>query len=535
MWKNLDSCEAFSLLKRISPPSLAPLLTGEGAKDRINKYSISMGHDMHYNYAAKKVNDKIIDVLQTLSEEQELLSKYELLRKGEVINTGENRMVLHHLTRCFSSNPVYYKEQDVHKFYMEELEKIRRFVDDVHNHKICSSSGEPFNNVVQLGIGGSDLGPRCLYIALESYAQSVGAEKMKAHFISNVDPEDCVSVLSKVDISHTLFILVSKSGNTEETLANQDLVLKFLALNGIKDAKKNIALVTSSTSPLAYDASYLASFFIDDFIGGRYSSTSACGALILSLSFGNKVFAELLEGATIVDKNATLANIRENAPLMDALIGVYECSVLGYEASAVLPYTQNLSRFPAHLQQLDMESSGKAVNRNFESISYPTGPIIFGEPGTNGQHSFYQFLHQSAKVVPLQFIAFRESVLSQKVSSKVSKDELEFFQCIKENHKRLLTHLVAQIYAFAVGKDDANKNKHFEGERPSSLIYGKVLDALSLGMLLSHFENKVMFQGFLWNINSFDQEGVQLGKTLAKKIRAGDVDEGLTAFANLLL
>ena len=444
-------------------------------------------------------------------------------------------MVLHHLTRCFSTHPVYHKDQDVQKFYMGELEKIKSFVDDVHNKKICSSSGKPFTDVVQLGIGGSDLGPRCLYIALESYAKSIDATKMRAHFVSNVDPEDCVSILSKVDISRTLFILVSKSGNTEETLANQDLVLNFMALKGVRDAKKNIALVTSSTSPLARDASYLASFFIDDFIGGRYSSTSACGALILSLSFGNKVVRELLEGAAIVDKNASLANIRENAPLMDALIGVYECSVLGYEATAVLPYTQNLSRFPAHLQQLDMESSGKAVNRAFESINYPTGPIIFGEPGTNGQHSFYQLLHQSAKIVPLQFIAFRESTLHQKTSSKATKEEMDFFECIKENHKRLLTHLIAQIYAFAVGKNDENRNKHFEGERPSSLIYGKVLDATSLGMLLSHFENKVMFQGFLWNINSFDQEGVQLGKTLAKKIRAGEVDEGLTTFASLLL
>jgi len=185
------------------------------------------------------------------------------------------------------------------------------------------------------------------------------------------------------------------------------------------------------------------------------------------------------------------------------------------------------------LQQLDMESSGKAVNRNFEPISYPTGPIIFGEPGTNGQHSFYQFLHQSNEVIPLQFIAFKDSSISMPI--EMPKEMEDYYNEVNKNHKTLLTNLIAQIYALAVGKTDSNKNKHFEGGRPSSLIYGDVLNGKTLGSLLAHYENKVMFQGFLWNINSFDQEGVQLGKVIAKKIAKGDADDCLKAYTSILL
>ena len=271
---------------------------------------------------------------------------------------------------------------------------------------------------------------------------------------------------------------------------------------------------TSETSPLAKSDDYLEAFFMDDFIGGRYSSVSAVGGVILSLAFGPEIFARILNGMADEDKLATNKNIKENPDLLDALIGVYERNVQAY--------SQALSRFPAHLQQCDMESNGKSVNRFGERVNYVTGPIIFGEPGTNGQHSFYQLLHQGTDIVPLQFVGFKDSQIGTDVVIEGSTSQ-----------KKLCANVAAQIVAFACGKDDENKNKNFEGGRPSSIIIGDQLTPESLGSLLAHFENKIMFQGFVWNVNSFDQEGVQLGKLLAKRVLAHDTDGALKAYSDL--
>ena len=280
--------------------------------------------------------------------------------------------------------------------------------------------------------------------------------------------------------------------------------------------------VTSETSPLATSSDYLAAFFMDDYIGGRFSSTSAVGGAILSLAYTPEVFARFLNGAAEEDKLATNKDITKNPALLDALIGVYERNVLGYPATAVLPYSQALSRFPAHLQQADMESNGKSVNRFGQPVSYPTGPVLFGEPGTNGQHSFYQLLHQGTDIVPLQFIGFKESQLGVDVNIQGSTSQ-----------KKLCANVAAQIMAFACGKDNEDNNKKFAGNRPSSIIIGKQLTPESLGALLAHFEDKIMFQGFLWNVNSFDQEGVQLGKVLAKKVLAHETDGALKEFSDM--
>lgn len=244
----------------------------------------------------------------------------------------------------------------------------------------------------------------------------------------------------------------------------------------------------------------------------------------MSLAFGPEVFDDFLKGAAEEDKLATEKDVRKNAALMDALIGVYERNVQEYPSTAVLPYSQALSRFPAHLQQLDMESNGKSVNRFGEKINYVTGPVIFGEPGTNGQHSFYQLLHQGTSIIPLQFIAFKENQTGKDVVIQDSTSQT-----------KLCANVVAQIVAFACGKNDENPNKFFAGERPSSLIYGKQVSPKTIGALLAHYENKVMFQGFLWNVNSFDQEGVQLGKTLAKSVLSGKMEGALKAYAELLI
>ncbi|HNQ97691.1 MAG TPA: glucose-6-phosphate isomerase, partial [Treponemataceae bacterium] len=290
---------------------------------------------------------------------------------------------------------------------------------------------------------------------------------------------------------------------------------------GLEPSRHMIA-VTSETSPLANNPGYLASFYMDDFIGGRYSTSSAVGGAILSLAFGSAAFEAFLDGAHQADKAALESDIRKNAALLDALIGVYERNVLGYPSTAVLPYSQALSRFPAHLQQADMESNGKRVNRQGEPVDYATGPVIFGESGTNGQHSFYQLLHQGTDIIPLQFIGFIDSQSGKDIVVDGSTSQ-----------KKLCANLAAQIVAFACGKKDANPNKHFPGERPSSLIWGKTLDPKALGALLAHFENKIMFQGFIWNLNSFDQEGVQLGKVLTKKVLSGDMDDTLKAYAGI--
>ena len=284
-----------------------------------------------------------------------------------------------------------------------------------------------------------------------------------------------------------------------------------------------MAAVTSETSPLAKSADYLAAFFMDDYIGGRFSSTSGVGGAVLSCAFGPEVFAQFLDGAAAADKTATNANILENPAMLDALIGVYERNILGYLDTAVLPYSQALSRFPAHLQQLDMESNGKSVNRFGEPVDYVTGPVIFGEPGTNGQHSFYQLLHQGTDIVPLQFIGFKDNQCGMDMDIQDSTSQ-----------QKLCANVVAQIVAFACGKDDADANKKFEGGRPSSIIIGDQLNPASMGALLAHYENKIMFQGFTWNVNSFDQEGVQLGKVLAKKVLAHETDGALKEYSALL-
>ena len=345
---------------------------------------------------------------------------------------------------------------------------------------------------------------------------------MKAEFISNVDPDDASAVLSNVDVAHAIFVLVSKSGTTLETLTNESFVKNALKNAGL-DPSKHMIAVTSETSPLAKSDDYLAAFFMDDYIGGRFSSTSGVGGAVLSLAFGPEVFAQFLEGAAEEDKLAANENLLENPAMLDALIGVYERNVLGYPATAVLPYSQGLSRFPAHLQQLDMESNGKSVNRFGEPVDYVTGPIIFGEPGTNGQHSFYQLLHQGTDIVPLQFVGFKNNQMENDVIIEDSTSQ-----------QKLCANVVAQIVAFACGKADENRNKNFEGGRPSSIIIGDQLNPKSLGALLSHFENKVMYQGFVWNINSFDQEGVQLGKVLAKRVLAHDTDGALMVYSELL-
>ena len=523
-WSNADTLSSWKKLQSLKGMvSVKDELSSADAVKRIKEYSVPMAEGLTYNYAAKQVNEQILKTLQELSDESQLLEKFEALYNGEVVNTGEKRMVLHQLTRGQLGKDVIADGVNKRDFYIKEQKRIAEFADKVHSGKIVNEKGEKFTSVCQIGIGGSDLGPRAMYLALENWAKKNNTFKMEAHFISNVDPDDASAVLASIDLAHTIFILVSKSGTTLETLTNESFVKDGLKNAGLEVSKHMIA-VTSETSPLAHNPDYMEAFYMDDYIGGRYSSCSGVGGAVLSLAFGQKVFADFLDGAANQDKTALNKDIRKNPALLDALIGVYERNVQEYPSTAILPYSQALSRFPAHLQQLDMESNGKSVNRDGKEINYVTGPVIFGEPGTNGQHSFYQLLHQGTNIVPLQFIAFSENQTGKDVVIEDSTSQ-----------KKLCANVVAQIVAFACGKTDADPNKAFAGNRPSSLIYGKSLTPKTLGALLAHYENKVMFQGFVWNINSFDQEGVQLGKKLAKAVLSNNMEPALAEYAGLLI
>ena len=521
-WKNMDTLNSYKELQNVERVDLVEAMSGETGAERVRNYSVPMGAGMAFNYAARPVDDKVLAALAKFAEEAQLAEKYAELYNGAVINTGEKRLVLHQLTRGQQGNDVIAEGVNKREFYLDQQRKANEFANKVHSGEITNAAGEKFTTVVQIGIGGSDLGPRAMYLALENWAKVNGTHKMRAEFISNVDPDDAAGVLAKIDVAHSIFVLVSKSGTTLETLTNESFVKDALAKAGL-DASKHMIAVTSETSPLAKSSDYLAAFFMDDYIGGRYSSTSAVGGAVLSLAFGPEVFQRFLNGAAEADAIAKNADIMKNPAMLDAMIGVYERNVLGYQTTAVLPYSQALSRFPAHLQQLDMESNGKSVNRFGEPVNYSTGPVIFGEPGTNGQHSFYQLLHQGTDIIPLQFVGFKNNQMGTDVVIQDSTSQ-----------QKLCANVAAQIVAFACGKKDENRNKQFEGGRPSSIIIGEQLTPEALGNLLAHFENKVMFQGFAWNLNSFDQEGVQLGKVLAKRVLAHETDGALKVYSDLL-
>lgn len=521
-FKNLDALPSFQEFTALKPSKLKDNLS----QSRIENSHINVGGGVSYNYAALPVDKTHIEVFKKIAKEQQLIAKYMALLSGERMNTGENRLVLHQLTRGETISKVEADGEDKGAFYASQLAKIKKISTQIREGKMVGSTGKPFKTVVQIGIGGSDLGPRAIYLALKGYCVGKNRPMLDAQFISNVDPDDAANVIKGMDFETTLFILVSKSGTTQETLTNRDLILAALQSTNIPgfDASQHMIAVTSKTSPLAQTKALRDAIFFDDYIGGRYSVSSAVGGTIISIALGFDIFEEFLAGAHEEDLNALSADITKNAAMMDAMIGVYMRNVLGYPATAVLPYSQAMSRFPAHLQQLDMESNGKHVNRDGQPIHYQTGPLVFGEPGTNGQHSFYQWLHQGTDIVPLQFIGFIQNQRGEDITVDGSTSQV-----------KLNANLTAQIVAFALGKTDENPNKEFEGERCSSLLYAKQLTPEAMGAILAHYENKVMFQGFIWNINSFDQEGVQLGKKLAKKVLSGcEGDENLLSYHALL-
>ncbi len=456
-------------------------------------------------YATERLDVAVLTALQALSDEAGLIEQFMSMKKGAVLNriegyASEERQVLHTACRdVFTAQPHCPEATDKAK---EELEKLRRFLDDLNNGTILNAAGETFTTLVQVGIGGSDLGPRALSLALQAYAHP-GRE---ARFIANVDPDDTAAVLADLNLSRSLFVIVSKSGTTLETLTNEELVRAALVRAGL-DPKRHLLAVTGEGGPMDDASRYLASFYMFDYLGGRYSVTSMVGAVTLGFTLGYDALMELLRGAWEMDVLGEQRDIRKNLPLLMALIGIWNRNFLGCPTCAILPYSQALSRFPAHLQQCDMESNGKSVTRQGKPVTWKTGPIIWGEPGTNGQHAFYQLIHQGTEIIPAEFIGFRgnQRGLDIEVSGTSSQ-------------QKLVANMLAQSLALAQGKDDANPVRRFAGNRPNLVLIAEQLTPYQMGALLALYENRIAFQGFCWNINSFDQEGVQLGKVLATKL-----------------
>ncbi len=494
-----DRTKSFETLKRLSH-QLVDLTQGSLTPQRIQEM-VLQGPSFDLLYAAERVNEEILQALFDLAHEAKATEKMGAMQDGEIINeiegfASEHRSVLHTATRdVFGSKTAAPEAKKAAELAKREIDKLEHFLEKI---------GDRYTDLIQIGIGGSDLGPRALCVALQPFHKP----GRKVHFISNVDPDDANGVLESIDPKKTLVVVVSKSGNTLETLTNEEFVRERFKKSGV-DPKGHFIAVTGEKSPMDDPSRYLASFYIWDFVGGRYSATSMVGGVMLGFAVGFDQFKAILRGAHEMDVHAKEAAPRHNLPLLSALLGIWNRNFLHLPTVAIIPYSQALLRFPAHLQQLDMESNGKRVDKQGRPCTYATGPVIWGEPGTNGQHSFYQLIHQGTDIIPLEFIGFRKSQYTTDLDIQGTTSQ-----------EKLLSNLFAQSIALAVGQANANPNKVFLGNRPNRILLADRLDPHTLGALLAYYEHKVAFQGFIWNINSFDQEGVQLGKVLAEKILA---------------
>jgi len=451
-------------------------------------------------YGTERVNEKTIETLFELASEAGVHEKMFAMQNGEVINKiegfeSENRMVLHTAMRDFFDRQAEGEQaRQAAALAYAEMEKLKSFLDGIEK--------EDYTDMIQVGIGGSELGPKAIYLALEAFNKA----GKRVHFISNVDPDDAANVIRRVNLSKTLVVIVSKSGTTLETLTNEELIRKKFQEEGLSP-KNHFLAVTGKGSPMDNPDMYRKSFYIWDYVGGRYSATSMVGCVMLAFALGMEKLLDFLRGANSMDKVALEQDPKKNLPLLSALLGIWNHNFLGHPTTAIIPYSQAMSRFPAHLQQCDMESNGKRIDKQGRPVDFWTGPIIWGEPGTNGQHSFYQLIHQGTIVVPVEFIGFTESQFGEDSSFKGTTSQ-----------EKLLSNLFAQSIGLATGQKNDNPNKEFPGNRPNRVLMAKKCDPYTMGAILSYFENKVAFQGFIWDINSFDQEGVQLGKVLANKI-----------------
>lgn len=483
---------------------------------RGSKYTIPLG-PLYLDYSKNRFNEKTMHYLLDLANEVKLHDKIEAMFTGQKINVTENRAVLHTALRNRRNTPVYVDGKNVMPDINAVLVKMKKFTEAVRYGEFKGATGKKLTNIVNIGIGGSDLGPYMATAALKEY----WAKDIKCYFISNIDGSACEDVFSQVDPETTLFVVVSKTFTTIETLTNARTCRKWLvdALGEYAVAKHFVAVSTNTAEVEKFGINPENMFEFWDFVGGRYSMWSAVG-LTIALAVGMDNFEKMLDGANEMDLHFRHTPFERNIPVIMALLGVWYNNFFGFHQQGIIPYDQDLRYLPNYLQQLDMESNGKSTNKNNKFVKYATGPVLFGGPGTDVQHSFFQLIHQGTSIVPLDLII-----------PAISHNE------IGDHHEILVANALAQGEALMCGKTVAEaamelskagktaaeisrlkRYKSFTGNRPTNTIVIKKLDPYTLGMLVAMYEHKVFVEGVIWDINSFDQMGVELGKQMALSI-----------------
>ena len=458
---------------------------------RAERYVTTAG-DLRIDWSKTPVDDGILDALIELAEASGVEERRDAMLAGEHINVTEDRAVGHVALRMPRGSAFEIDGRNVVPDVHEVLDAMGAFAERVRN-------GGTIRHVVNIGIGGSDLGPAMAYEALRAFRH----ENIRCSFVSNVDGADIASVLADSDPASTLFVVASKTFGTIETLTNARTARAWLvdALGESAVADHFVAVSTNAERVADFGIDTANMFGFWDWVGGRYSVDSAIG-LSLMIAIGPDAFGEFLDGFHTIDEHFRTAPLRENAPVIMALLGVWYANGLGYDTKAVLPYANDLARFAAYLQQLDMESNGKSVDVHGRRVQHDTGPIIWGEPGTNGQHAFYQLIHQGTRIIPCDFIGFARGN-----------------HPYQEHHDLLMANLFAQSEALAFGRDnDAEPHRNFEGNRPNTVILAEQLTPSVLGQLIALYEHIVHVQGTIFGVNSYDQWGVELGKELANQI-----------------
>lgn len=495
--------------------------------ERGTGYTLRVG-DLHLDYSKQLVTDETLALLRELADATDVAGLRDAMFRGEKINTTEDRAVLHTALRAPRGAVIEVDGENVVPQVHAVLDKMAGFADRVRSGAWTGHTGKPIKNIVNIGIGGSDLGPAMAYEVLRAYTQ----RDLTFRFVSNVDGADLHEAVRDLDPAETLFVVASKTFTTIETVTNatsaRDWLLTGLGAGQEAVAKHFVALSTNAEKVQDFGIDTANMFEFWDWVGGRYSYDSAIG-LSLMIAIGPDRFREMLDGFHLVDEHFRTAPAEENAPLLLGLLGVWYGGFFDAQSHAVLPYSHYLSKFTAYLQQLDMESNGKSVDRQGEPVDWQTGPVVWGTPGTNGQHAYYQLIHQGTKVIPADFIGFAQPVA-------------DLLPGLVPQHDLLMANFFAQTQALAFGKtpeevraegvpEELVPHKTFRGNHPTTTILADELTPSVLGQLVALYEHKVFVQGAIWNIDSFDQWGVELGKVLAKRIEpvlTGDGDtEGL--------
>jgi glucose-6-phosphate isomerase len=477
--------------------------------DRAKRFALEAS-GWRLDFSKNRITEETLRLLQDLACACKLRESIEAMFIGQPINETENRAVLHVALRNRSDFPVLFKGKDVMPDVREVIEKMAAFTRSIWSGEFRGHTGKPIRAVVNLGIGGSDLGPAMATEALRAHSN----REMTARFVSNIDAAHFVETTRDLDPAETLFVVASKTFTTQETMTNAETARDWIVRTMRDDSAVSKHFVAVSTNVLEVTRFGIHPkniFTFWDWVGGRYSLCSAIG-LPLMISIGSEKFLQMLDGFHSMDRHFRETPIQENLPVTLALLGIWYNNFFGCETAAVLPYAEPLARFPAYLQQADMESNGKETDKSGRPVEYKTGPVIWGEPGTNGQHAFFQLLHQGTRLIPADFIGFCRPP-----------------HPIGDHHRKLMANFFAQTEALAFGKtpeevaaEGVPKNlvlhKSFPGNRPTNTLLADALTPFSLGALIALYEHKIFAQGILWNIYSFDQWGVELGKVLAKRI-----------------